>query len=105
MMLSERAVSAYQDFTRVTGWVGNLAIGIEHEFFGRDGPSPQFRDRYGREGAPVPGLTVEQHLPHLREDLIPLSEHCRRVIRDALAALGTLLAAPRQALHRSRLTR
>ena len=36
-MLIDRAVSAYQDFTRVTGWVGDLAIGIEHEFFGRDG--------------------------------------------------------------------
>jgi hypothetical protein len=44
MMLIDRAVSAYQDFTRVTGWVSNLAIGIEHEFFGRDGPSAQFRE-------------------------------------------------------------
>jgi len=49
MMLIDRAVSAYQDFTRVTGWVGNLELSIEHEFFGRDGPSAQFRDRYGRE--------------------------------------------------------
>ena len=47
MMLIDRAVSAYQDFTRVTGWVGNLELSIEHEFFGRDGPSAQFRDRYG----------------------------------------------------------
>jgi hypothetical protein len=50
MMLIDRAVSAYQDFTRVTGWVGNLELSIEHEFFGRDGPSAQFRDRYGRGG-------------------------------------------------------
>ena len=35
----DRAVSAYQDFVRVTGWVGNLAIHIEHEFFGLEGPS------------------------------------------------------------------
>jgi hypothetical protein len=90
MMLIDRAVSAYQDFTRVTGWGGNLAIGIEHEFFGRDGPSAQFRDRYGREGATVRGLTVEQHLAHLREDLIPLAERCGRVMREALAALETL---------------
>src|ERR1700733_4485381 len=36
MMLIDRAVSAYQDFIRVEGWVGNLAIHIEHEFFGLD---------------------------------------------------------------------
>ena len=105
MMLIDRGVSAYQDFTRVTGWVGNLAIGIEHEFFGRDGPSAQFRDRYGREGATVRGLTVEQHLAHLREDLIPLAERCGRVMREALAALETLRAAPSQAVERSRPTR
>jgi hypothetical protein len=105
MMLIDRAVSAYQDFTRVTGWVGNLELSIEHEFFGRDGPSAQFRDRYGREGATVRGLTVEQHLAHLREDLIPLAERCGRVMREALAALETLRAAPSQAVERSRPTR
>src|SRR5947209_18696845 len=45
MMQIDRAVSAYQDFMRVTGWVGNLALHIEHEFFGRDGPGAQFRDQ------------------------------------------------------------
>jgi hypothetical protein len=105
MMLIDRAVSAYQDFMRVTGWVGNLAISVEHEFFGRDGPSAQFRDRYGREGATVRGLTVEQHLAHLREDLIPLAERCGRVMREALAALEALRAAPSQAVERSRPTR
>jgi hypothetical protein len=81
-MLIDRAVSAYQDFMRVTGWVGNLAISVEHEFFGWDGPSAQFRDRYGREGATVRGLTVEQHLSRLRETLIPLAERCGRVMRS-----------------------
>ena len=102
MMLIDRAVSAYLDFVRVGGWVGNLAISIEHEFFGRDGPSTQFRDRYGREGATVRGLTVEQHLAQLREDLIPLAERCGRVMREALEALRR---APSQAVERSRPTR
>jgi len=79
-----------------------LAISIEHEFFGRDGPSAQFRDRYGRKGASVRGLTVEQHLSRLREDLIPLAERCGRVMREALAALEALRAAPNQAVERSR---
>jgi hypothetical protein len=84
VMLIDRAVSAYHDFIRVSSWAGNLAIHIEHEFFGRDGPSAEFRDRYGREGKAVRGLTVEQHLHHLRESLLPLAERCGRVMREAL---------------------
>jgi hypothetical protein len=105
LMLIDRAIVAYQDFFRVSGWIDNLAIMIENEFFGVKGPSAQFRDRYGREGATVRGLTVEQHLAHLREDLIPLAERCGRVMREALAALETLRAAPSQAVERSRPTR
>ena len=37
-MLIDRAVSAYRDFIRITGWTGNLSIHIEGEFFGADGP-------------------------------------------------------------------
>ena len=42
MMLIDRAVSAYQEFIRVTGWVGNLSIHIEHEWtcFGKVESSP-----------------------------------------------------------------
>ena len=101
MMLIDRAVSAYQDFIRVTGWVGNLAIHIEHEFFGLDGPSAQFRDRYGREGRNIRGLSVEEHLAHLREGLLPLAERCGRVMREALAALEALRALPSQTVERS----
>jgi hypothetical protein len=102
MMLIDRAVSAYQDFIRAEGWAGNLAIHIEHEFFGRDGPSAHFRDRYGREGSTVRGLTVEEHLARLREGVIPLAERCGRVMREALVALETLRAAPSQVVERSR---
>ena len=101
-MLIDRAVSAYQDFIRVTGWVGNLSIHIEHEFFGLDGPSARFRDRYGREGRTIRGLSVEEHLAHLREGLIPLAERCGRVMREALVALDLLRASPSQAVERSK---
>jgi hypothetical protein len=104
-MLIDRAVAAYQDFIRVTGWIGNLPIHIEHEFFGLNGPSANFRDRYGREGRAIRGLSVEEHLAHLREGLIPLAERCGRVMREALAALAALEAlatAPSQAVERSK---
>jgi hypothetical protein len=102
MMLIDRAVSAYQDFIRVTGWAGNLSIHIEHEFFGLSGPSANFQDRYGREGRAIRGLSVEEHLVHLREGLIPLAERFGRVMREALTALETLRAAPSQAVERSK---
>jgi hypothetical protein len=102
MMLIDRAVAAHQDFVRVSGWIGNLAIHIEHEFFGLDGPSAHFQDRYGREGRTIRGLTVEEHLAHLREGLTPLAERCGRVMREALASLETLRAAPSHAVERSR---
>jgi hypothetical protein len=105
MMLIDRAIAAYQDFVRVTGWVGNLSIHIEHEFFGLNGPSAEFRDRYGREGRAICGLSVEEHLAHLREGLIPLAERCGRVMREALAALEALRAGPSNAVERSKPTR
>jgi SAM-dependent methyltransferase len=101
-MLIDRAVSAYQDFMRVSGWTGNLSIHIEHEFFGLNGPGADFRDRYGREGRNIRGLSVEEHLAHLREGLLPLAERCGRVMREALAALEALRALPSQVVERSK---
>jgi hypothetical protein len=101
-MLIDRAVSAYQDFIRVEGWIGNLAIMIENEFFGVKGPSANYQDRWGREGPTIRGLTVEQHLRRLREELLPLAELFGRVMREALAALEALRAAPSQAVERSK---
>src|SRR5205814_9030345 len=44
-MLIDRAVAAYQDFIRVTGWIGNLSIRIEREFFGSDRPTAESQGR------------------------------------------------------------
>ena len=96
IMLIDRAVSAYQDFIRVNGWVGNLAIHIERELFGPDAPRADF------QGRTIRGLTVEQHLTHLREGLLPLAERCGRVMREALSALESLRAGPSETVERSR---
>ncbi len=79
MMLIDRAVSAYQDFIRISGWTGNTALMVEAEFFGRDRP--------------------------LGQDLIPLAERCARVMREALAALEATRGAPSQVVERSRAAR
>ena len=102
MMLIDRAVAAYQDFIRITGWTGNTALMVEAEFFGRDKPSAEFQDRHGRGGREIRGLTVEEYIDRLGQDLIPLAERCGRVMREALAVLGTLRAAPSHVVERSR---
>ncbi len=101
-MLIDRAVAAYQTFIRVTGWTGNTALMIEAEFFGRDRPCFEFRDRRVREGPKIHGLTVEQHIARLRESLIPLADRCGRVMREALTALEALRAAPNSGVERSK---
>jgi hypothetical protein len=102
VMLIDRAVAAYQDFIRIVGWTGNTALMVEAEFFGRDRPIPQFRDRHGQEGRRIRGLTVEEYINRLGQDLIPLAERCARVMREALAALETLRATPSSAVERSK---
>ena len=64
-MLIDAAVGAYRDFIQISGWIGNLAIRIEHEFFGANSPSLNYRDPQGHEGPVIRGLTVEQHLARL----------------------------------------
>ncbi len=98
MMLIDRAVSAYRDFIRINGWTGNTALMVEAEFFGRDRPRAGLRDRHGE----IHGLTVDEYINRLGQDLIPLAERCARVMREALAALEATRGAPSQAVERSR---
>ena len=100
-MLIDQAVVAYQNFLRITGWTGNAALMVEAEFFGRDKPSAEFRDRYGSEGRLIRGLTVEQHIARLGEHLLPLAERCGRILRETVVALETLRAAPSHSVEQS----
>ena len=67
---------------------------VEHEFFGVDRPSANVLDRNGREAREIRGLSVEEHINRLSQDLIPLAERCARTMRGALAALETLRSVP-----------
>jgi hypothetical protein len=100
-MLIDQALAAYQIFLRVTGWTGNTALMVEAEFFGRDKPSAEFRDRYGNDGRSIRGLTVEQHIARLGEELMPLAERFGRIMREAVAALEGLRTAADQSVERS----
>ena len=74
---------------------------VEAEFFGRDKLSAQFRDRYGDDGRNVRGLTVEQHIARLGEELMPLAERFGRIMRDTVAALEALRTVADQSVERS----
>src|SRR5712691_845235 len=50
----------------------------------------------------ISGLTVEEYIDRLGQDLIPLAERCARVMREALAALEATRGAPSQVVERSR---
>jgi hypothetical protein len=75
---------------------------VEHEFFGVDRPSANVLDRYSREAREIRGLSVEEHINRLSQDLIPLAERCARIMREALAALQTLRSVPSPPMHRLR---
>lgn len=102
IMLIDRAVAAHQAWLRIEGWVGNLSILIEHEFFSVEGPSANFKNKYGSEGRRIRGLTVEQYLARLREQLLPTAERCGRAVQEALAALQATAAEPSRAVERTR---
>src|SRR5215510_12578200 len=74
---------------------------VEAEFFGRDKPSAQFRDRYGNESLKIQGLTVEQHISRLGEQLLPLADRFARTMREAVALLDGLRALPSPSVERS----
>ncbi len=64
-----------------------------------------FGERHGREGRTIRGLTVEEYINRLRQDLIPLAECSGRVMREALRSLDTLSVTPSSAVERSRRAR
>jgi hypothetical protein len=88
MMLVDLTVLSYYNALRVQGWIGDLALLTENEFFNQDSPTEKVRQRHGR----LEGLTVEEHLRRLGEQLLPLFERANRMVIRNLRA--------RQELHR-----
>jgi hypothetical protein len=89
-MLADVAVTSYYNSVRIQRWIGDLAIAIEREFFGEDGPSARFKAQSGR----VDGLVVEAQLERLAEELLPLQERANRMLVRNLKALAELRRGP-----------
>ena len=90
-MLIDLAVMTYHNALRVQGWLGDLALLIEHEFFGQEGPTATLRQKWGSH---VEGLVVEDRLQRLAEQLLPLFERANRQLIRNLQALRTLRHGP-----------
>jgi hypothetical protein len=89
-MLADLVVLSYSNSLRLQQWIGNLAVAIEHEFFGAESPSVQFQGRYGRQVR----FKVEDHLVRLGEQLLPLQDRTNRMMLRNLKALADMRRAP-----------
>ena len=68
---------------------------------GSTGPAPTSIVTAG-EAREIRGLSVQEHINRLSQDLIPLAERCARTMREALADLETLRSVPSPVVERSR---
>ena len=82
-MLIDLAVMTYYNALRVQGWMGDLALQIEHECFGQEGPTAKLRNNWGV----AEGLAVENTLRRLAEQLMPLFERANQQLIRTLKAL------------------
>jgi len=82
-MLVDLAVLSYHNTLRIQGWIGNLALRIEHELFGQESPTVAFNKTNGRGS----GLVVEEQLQRLAEQLLPLLDRGNRMVIRNLKAM------------------
>ncbi len=94
LMLIDLAVISYYHTLRINGWIGNFAALIEHEFFGKEGPSAKFEQRYGRGSREIQGLRFEDNVHRIGEQLLPLLDRCNRMMLRNLKALKALREGP-----------
>jgi len=81
-MLIDLAILSYHNTLRIQGWVGNLALRIEHELFGQESPTAAFSKTNGRTS----GLVVVEQLQRLGEQLLPLLDRGNRMVIRNLKA-------------------
>jgi hypothetical protein len=83
-MVIDRAFMMDGNALRVQGWIGDLALAIEHELFAEDSLKVKLRQQYGPQFG---GFAVEEQLRRLREQLLPLCERVNRQLLQHLQAL------------------
>jgi hypothetical protein len=85
-MLMDLALLNYCHALRVQGWTGNLAVRIEHEFFGDDAFTKMAREGHRRTNR----FAVEDQVRRLSEQLMPLFDRANRTLIRNLKAIKEL---------------
>jgi hypothetical protein len=67
-MIIDLAVMSYANALRIQGWIGDLALSIEHECFAEESLKVKLHQQYGVQ---FDGFAVEDHLRRLKEQLLP----------------------------------
>jgi hypothetical protein len=83
-MVIDLAVMSYANALRIQGWIGDVALWIEHELFAENALKVKLRQQYGTQ---FDGFAVEEHLQRLREQLLPIFERMNRQVLQNLQAL------------------
>jgi hypothetical protein len=86
MMLLDVALLGYYHALRAQGWIGDLALHIEHEFFGQDALAENGQRRGRRPGR----FSVEEDVRRLSEQLMPLLDRANRMLIRNLQAIKEL---------------
>jgi hypothetical protein len=85
-MLVDLALLSYYDALRVQGWTDDLAVRIEHEFFGDDAFTEMARRGHRRSDR----FAVEDRVRRLSEQLMPLFDRANRMMIRNLKAIKEL---------------
>ncbi len=101
LMMIDGAVLSYYHTLRINGWIGNLAVAAEGEFFGQASLTAKLEGEYGRN-ATVRGLRVEEIVQRLSEQLMPLLDRSNRIMLRNLKALKEHRRAPAPNVNISR---
>jgi hypothetical protein len=94
LMLIDSAVLAYYHQLRINGWIGDLSLWLEHEFFGIQGLTAKLKDRYGYAAQEIRGLRAEDLVGQLVERLLPLLDRSNRMLLRNLKMLRALRTGP-----------
>ena len=80
IMQIDAAIIAYYNLLRVQGWIGNIALVVERQLFGKE-PLNEIH------GSQV-GDMLEEQLRRLAEVMMPLQDRAHRMMMRSLSAIG-----------------
>jgi hypothetical protein len=87
---------------RLQSIVGNTTLVIEAELFGQPGLRAKWKKECAGRPEAVGGLSVDEHIRTLTDQLMPLIERFHRMGRETIEALGRLRQGPSLQVERAR---